>query len=206
MSVTAISGGTITTTSTSMTGIDSDAFLTLLCTELQYQDPLDPMESTEYMSQLAQLTMVEQLTNIASSVEDLNSALDTLSSANAVSQSLSAIGKKMDVGSDYISNGDEVVVSPAGDYDTVTLTLTSVEDGSTTEVTINSGESLSYTYDGSDNVTVTAAATKDGEAVDCTTTLYRLVKGVKSDSDGTIYLVATDGETYNLSDVTEIRL
>ena len=42
--------------------ISPDAFLKILMTQLQYQDPLDPMETNEFMSELAQLTQVQQLT------------------------------------------------------------------------------------------------------------------------------------------------
>lgn len=57
------------TSSTSSTDDDSstlgqEAFLELLVTELQYQDPLDPMDGTEYVTQLAQFSTVEQLTTM----------------------------------------------------------------------------------------------------------------------------------------------
>ena len=37
-----------------------DTFLTLLTTQLQYQDPLDPMDTNEFTSQLVEFTGVEQ--------------------------------------------------------------------------------------------------------------------------------------------------
>ncbi|MEW2918890.1 flagellar hook capping FlgD N-terminal domain-containing protein [Ruegeria sp. ANG10] len=39
---------------------DFDTFLLLMTTQAQNQDPLEPMDSTEYASQLAQFSMVEQ--------------------------------------------------------------------------------------------------------------------------------------------------
>ena len=44
--------------------LDKDAFLQLLVTQMQYQDPLEPTSNTEYMSQLAQFSSVEELQNI----------------------------------------------------------------------------------------------------------------------------------------------
>ncbi|QTL98756.1 hypothetical protein GM661_12665 [Iocasia frigidifontis] len=44
--------------------LGQEAFLELLVTELQYQDPLNPMEGTEYVTQLAQFSTVEQLTTM----------------------------------------------------------------------------------------------------------------------------------------------
>jgi len=44
--------------------LDKDAFLRLLVTQLQYQDPLDPMDNTEFVSQMAQFTALEQMQNL----------------------------------------------------------------------------------------------------------------------------------------------
>ena len=44
--------------------IDSDAFLKLLITQLKYQDPLDPMDNGEFMTQLAQLSALEATQNL----------------------------------------------------------------------------------------------------------------------------------------------
>lgn len=66
-----ILGATSTSSSASLTGSESEAakakldedlnqFLTLLVTQLQNQDPLDPMDATEFTSQLVQFASVEQ--------------------------------------------------------------------------------------------------------------------------------------------------
>lgn len=47
--------------------LNKDAFLQLLVTQMQYQDPLQPTTNTEYMSQLAQFSTVEELQNINTS-------------------------------------------------------------------------------------------------------------------------------------------
>ena len=44
--------------------LDKDAFLQLLVTQMKYQDPLEPSSSTEYMSQLAQFTSLEEMENL----------------------------------------------------------------------------------------------------------------------------------------------
>lgn len=52
--------------------LDKDAFLQLLVTQMQYQDPLNPGDSTEYMSQLAQYSALEATMNISETLEKGN--------------------------------------------------------------------------------------------------------------------------------------
>ena len=63
------------TTTTSNSSLDKEAFLQLLATEMKYQDPLEPTSNTEYMSQLARFSTVEQLQNMNSSFNS-NQALN----------------------------------------------------------------------------------------------------------------------------------
>lgn len=46
-----------------------DTFMQLLVTQLQYQDPLNPMDNQEMMAQMAQFTALEQMMNVAKGVE-----------------------------------------------------------------------------------------------------------------------------------------
>jgi flagellar basal-body rod modification protein FlgD len=47
--------------------LDKNAFLKLMMTQLKEQDPLNPQDPSQYLGQLAQMTTVEQETNIAQS-------------------------------------------------------------------------------------------------------------------------------------------
>lgn len=71
--------------------LGKDAFLQLLCTQMQYQDPLNPSTDTEYVSQLATFSQLEQMQNI-SAVTTSSQAL-SLVGKNVVVQSESASGK-----------------------------------------------------------------------------------------------------------------
>ena len=50
-------------------GMDKDAFLQLLVAQMRYQDPLEPTSNTEYISQYAQFSQVEQIQNMAATME-----------------------------------------------------------------------------------------------------------------------------------------
>lgn len=57
------------TSKASKDGMDKDAFLQLLVAQMKYQDPLQPTSNTEYISQYAQFSQVEQMQNMAGSVD-----------------------------------------------------------------------------------------------------------------------------------------
>jgi flagellar basal-body rod modification protein FlgD len=61
------SGTTQSTTSATQAGgtLDKNAFLMLMMSQLKNQDPLNPSDPTQYVSELAQFTSLEQETNIA---------------------------------------------------------------------------------------------------------------------------------------------
>ena len=45
-------------------GLDKDAFLQLLVAQMKYQDPLEPTDNTEYVSQLATFSQLEEMQNM----------------------------------------------------------------------------------------------------------------------------------------------
>ncbi|MCR5669799.1 MAG: hypothetical protein K6G10_02240 [Butyrivibrio sp.] len=56
------------TPTTTPTGYDKDSFLKILVAQMKYQDPMEPTSNTEYISQYATFTQVEQLNNMANSM------------------------------------------------------------------------------------------------------------------------------------------
>ncbi len=67
--------------------MDKDAFLKLLVTQLQNQDPLEPTDNTEFVSQLAQFSSLEGINNLNMSMEGISKSvtgMQDISSAGLV--------------------------------------------------------------------------------------------------------------------------
>jgi len=85
---------TVTPTAQSQAGasspqtVDYQAFLKLLVAEMKNQDPTSPMESTDYVAQLATFSQVEQSVQI-------NSKLEQILATSAISQAGGLIGREI---------------------------------------------------------------------------------------------------------------
>ena len=87
---------------TSNSTIDTNTFTTLLLAQLKNQDPLNPMDSSQFSSQLAQFSSLEQLTNINTSLESMKESQDT----NTKYKALDMIGKQIEADGNDISLED----------------------------------------------------------------------------------------------------
>jgi flagellar basal-body rod modification protein FlgD len=76
------------TQQTSKTAVDYQSFLKLLIAEMKNQDPTKPMDSTQYVAQLATFSQVEQ------SVQT-NTKLDQIMQSSALSQADALIGRSI---------------------------------------------------------------------------------------------------------------
>lgn len=86
---------------TSKNGMDKDAFLQLLVAQMKYQDPLEPTSNTEYISQYATFSQVEQMQNMAATME--------------LTRASSMVGKLVEV-STTDSNGETKTVQGTVEY------------------------------------------------------------------------------------------
>ncbi len=77
-------------------GLDKDTFLQLLVAQMKYQDPLEPASSTEYISQLAQFTSLEEMENLNQSFDQ--SDAQSLVGSYVIMKTIGTDGKE-----DYIS-------------------------------------------------------------------------------------------------------
>jgi flagellar basal-body rod modification protein FlgD len=74
-----------TSAKASAPSLDYDAFLRLLIAEMQNQDPTNPIDSSQYVAQLATFSNVEQAVK-------MNAKLDTMMTSLALSQADGIIG------------------------------------------------------------------------------------------------------------------
>jgi flagellar basal-body rod modification protein FlgD len=128
-----------------------NTFLTLLTTQLQNQDPLSPMDSTQFTQQLVEYSQVEQQINTNTNL----SSLISLQQAGAGAASVGYLGKSVTVtnGNAALTNGSATwnySLSAAAESSTLTVTNAS---GQT--VYTGSGETASgsntFTWNGEDN-------------------------------------------------------
>ncbi|MGB4177837.1 MAG: flagellar hook capping FlgD N-terminal domain-containing protein, partial [Halanaerobiales bacterium] len=87
--------------------LDKDAFFKLLITQLKYQDPLTPMDNTEFIAQMAQFSSLEQMAN-------MNANLSQFLRIQALSEGASLIGRNVetvDADTGEIIRGEVVRVS-----------------------------------------------------------------------------------------------
>lgn len=203
---------------TNGTSMGKEDFLKLMLAQLQNQDPLSPMEGTEFASQLAQFTSLEQLMN-------LNDSMDTSINANyylsqSINNTLAAtlIGKEVKLsGNSFQNNGQEtttlgynlsnsassVTVKIYNDSGVLIKTIENAPKNSGDnkliwDFTDNEGNSVPqgrYTF---------KVEPKDAESNLLSYSSYVLGKidGVKFTENGTMLVV--NGAQYSLSDIMEI--
>jgi flagellar basal-body rod modification protein FlgD len=118
---TASSIGTTPTASvkSSSGNIDYTTFLQLMIAEMKYQDPTNPTDTSQYMSQFAQFSSVEQGIQT-------NNKLDSLLSSQALSQADSLIGRTATSNDGSVSGKIASITVLSGGAATATL-----EDGQT---------------------------------------------------------------------------
>lgn len=86
MAVSPISTGSAATAN----GLDFQSLLQIILTQLTYQDPLKPVDNTEFVSQLAQFSQLQQ-------TQTLNDQITSLLSAQAATQATGLLGRTIDM-------------------------------------------------------------------------------------------------------------
>lgn len=177
-----------------------NTWITLLAAELEHQDPTDPVDTTEYTSQLMSLSQIEQqsLTN------------DTLGTILEMAQSVENDGASSYLGTTVTAEGDtsplsggtaDWVYSLNGDASEVSIDISNLNGDvvySTNTQNVSAG-SHDFTWDGVTNSGATAADGAyvmsvsaigvDGQAATATTSVRGTVTGVDTSGDGATLLL-----------------
>ncbi|MCD4722029.1 MAG: flagellar hook capping protein [Desulfobacula sp.] len=132
--------------------LGQDAFLTMLVAQLQNQDPLNPMDGTDFSAQLAQFSQLEQLINLNGSMDSLAKSFSQNSEGDVVGY----IGKQV-TGNIDVMNVDKGTVSGGfynlGQPADIMVTITDT-NGKTVKTLYegqqNSGSHI-ISWDGTDN-------------------------------------------------------
>lgn len=91
--------------------LDKDAFLQILVAQMRYQNPLAPQDSNQFISQVVELTTMEQLFNLSKSMEMLLKAQELSLSAGLVGKQVTVVGPD---GQDVRGAVDKVVIGEEG--------------------------------------------------------------------------------------------
>jgi len=222
MSVTGLEsvGSSVTSTSSSESNIlGKDDFLNLLVTQLQHQDPLNPMKSAEFTSQLAQFSSLEQMSNVNKNLEVLQLYQASINNSQAVDfigKTIKALGNSMGVSDGVADQVHFELAENASDtiihiYDSDKKLVKTIQAGG-----LNAGEQ-SVEWDATDNdgnkvpdgsYTFEVVATDTGgNPVSAKTLITATVSGV-SFKNGTTYLMAGNqeipiGSVFSVSAVME---
>ena len=205
---------TSSTSGTSATDLQN-TFLQLLVAQLKNQDPTNPMDSSQMTSQLAQISTVQGISQLNTSLSSLSTQL----SAGQQSQSALLIG------STVLASGNSITVSSGKANEFGVQLANSVSDlqvvvkNSAGQIvnTIDLGKQSAGTIpigwtptDTSGNTladgtyTITATGTINGQQATATTLTSATVQGVVQQSSGTPGLVLSNGSTVSLTNVAAI--
>lgn len=188
-------------------GSNFNTFLTMLTTQLKHQDPLSPMDSTQFTNQLVQFSSVEQQINANSNLEKLIKLQQTAQT----SQGISYLGQTVEVaGTDLALQDGAASLSytlPKEARDVKIL----IKDSSGKQVNSISGETASGRHDiswnGKDSsgtqlddgrYSIQVVATgADGTTITTTSTTFGRVTKVTNDATNGSQLVMGAGTKGN---------
>ena len=111
--------------------LDKDGFLKMFIAQLQHQDPSSPMDTNDSMAQMSSFSMVEQITNMASTNTKIAASLNTSSAVGLIGRTVSYLDA-----SDQMQTGKvEKVATSKDGVSTITVAgLAGIDPSRITEV------------------------------------------------------------------------
>ncbi|MFH1144394.1 MAG: flagellar hook capping FlgD N-terminal domain-containing protein [Candidatus Eisenbacteria bacterium] len=216
MDISAINSVSATTsTSSSATAVmGKEDFLKLLVTQMTHQDPLNPIEDTEFVAQLAQFSTLEQMQNLNTGISDQAALLQSLGNSMAAA----LVGREVAIASDTLrlDNGESVTLGfqTAADVDQAVVTLYDAAGNrvDTLELAQLSAGTQRINWDGQNAEGETlpdgryrfevVALDSEGEALAVRPLVYGLVSGIAYEN-GTAFLTV-EGSQVPLASLVEV--
>lgn len=194
-----LNAGSSSSSSTSETGtsaLGKDSFLQLLVTQLNNQNPLDPQDNTQFVSQLAQFSSLESMENLDTTLGNFYSSFQSsqaLQASSLVGRSVIVNSSKVQVDDPSAGVQGSLVMPSNGDG--VTLKIYDSDGGLVRTIDMGSQKSgsIDFNWDGNDDsgeqvasgtYTVKATATLDGTSTALTTYLPATVNSVTLGQSG----------------------
>lgn len=192
-----------------------DTFLKLLAAQLQNQDPLDPLDGTQFTEQIASFSALEQ--QIAT-----NDHLEQLLKNQDYSQQSLAVGF---IGKEVLASGNVATLANGSMEITYAIpedavsTVIEIYDGDGVKVKTIDGEvnagQYALLWDGTDDngdpvadgnykLKISSFDT-EGVSVNPQTFVYKKVIGVRSDGEGGLFLGLSNGQEVSLSEAFTLR-
>lgn len=100
-----------------LTSATQSQFLTLLVTQLQNQDPLNPMDNAQVTSQIAQLSTVSGINQLNNTLLGLSGQMDmsqSMQAASLIGKDVLVPGEKVSLGSNVVDGVTTKVATPFG--------------------------------------------------------------------------------------------
>lgn len=209
-------GQTVSTENKAILG--KDDFMHLMIEQLRHQDPLSPMDSTQFASQLAQFSSLEQLSNLNEAVSQSIDANYLLTQSINNTMTAALIGKKVKISGSSIQNTGQDKIEfgynlPANAA-SVKINLYN-ENGALVKTVenpkITAGENkLNWDFTDNDGNRVpegeyeirVEAVDNKGEDITVNPYIFGLIDGVRFTESGTRLL--SGNSEYMLSDILEI--
>ena len=195
--------------------LGKDAFLKLLVTQLQNQDPLNPMDDKEFIAQLAQFSSLEQMSNVAEGINALTEKTaqqDMLSAVNYIGKEVSAEGTSMTKSGTYVSPVYFTLDEPAA---TVYANIYDANNNlvRTEKFTSMQAGEFEFTWDGSDYngadsdngqyEVYFSAESATGETVFVDTEVTGTVVALEQGEDEASFVLA-DGRRISFSEIRKV--
>ncbi len=175
-----------------------DDFLHLLTTQLKHQNPLEPLESSEFVGQLVQFSQVEQSISTNKNLEKLLE----LQQANLISVGLDYIGKSVETDGDLATlSGGKAEFSYTLVANARTTAIAIINSRNETVATFKGETSVGrhgFVWDGNDSNGdaapdgayrfVIAALDKDGVQIGTSTTATSRTTGIENSETGMLLI------------------